>query len=242
MSDVGVKIAGWNKLSFIDFPGMASTVLFFAGCNLKCPYCHNPGIVHDEYPGVEFADVNAYLEKRRDVIEGVVLSGGEPTVYAALPGLADEFRAKGLKIKLDTNGLLPEAVAACRPDYLALDIKTLPSRYAALGCLYNDAEARLLRSIEIVKSMGKNAEIRITAAPGFVDGEVVSYFKSILAGVAKVFIQPFKSGPALLDPGFAKVKPYSVEQLQEFEKLLGPSVGECVIRGNPAKPKNSETS
>jgi pyruvate-formate lyase-activating enzyme len=99
--------------------------------------------VHDEYPGVEFADVNEYLEKRRDVIEGVVLSGGEPTVHAALPGLGDELRAKGLKIKLDTNGLLPEAVAACKPDYLALDIKTIPRGTANSGTVYGDAEARL---------------------------------------------------------------------------------------------------
>ena len=226
-----MKIAGWNKLSFIDFPGTVAAVLFFGGCNLRCPWCHNPGIVLDRYPGIDVSVVKEYLKKRRDFIEGVALSGGEPAIHAGLPGITDELRANKLKIKLDTNGLLPAMTERVRPDYLALDIKTIPSRYGELGCGYGDAEARLRRSVEIVKTMGKNAEIRITVAPRFVDGEVIAHLKKILSGVAKVFLQPYKNDGALLDPAFAKLEPYTIEQIQEFRKVLEPVVGECVIRG-----------
>lgn len=231
MSGAGIKIAGWNRLSFIDFPGSVSTVLFFPGCNLRCPYCHNPGVVLDGYSAVDVPAVFRYLEKHRDLVEGAVLSGGEPTIQPGLPAFADRLRTLGARIKLDTNGLLPGVTRELNPDYLALDIKTVPSRYPELGCTSADAEARLLLSIGIVKAMGANAEIRITVAPGFVDAGVMEALRETLAGVAKVFLQPCRTGAPLLDPEFAKTTPFSIEKIREFKKILDPVVGECVIRG-----------
>jgi pyruvate formate lyase activating enzyme len=231
MPDTGIKIAGWNKLSFIDFPGTIAAVLFLAGCNMRCPYCHNPGVVRGEYPLVDLSAVKKYLEKRRDMVEGVVLSGGEPCIHEELPETANELCALGLKIKLDTNGLLPAMISACNPDYLALDIKTIPARYGELGCGYDDAESRLMRSIDIVKAMREEAEIRITVVPPFVDDHVIAEVKKMVAGVAKVFLQPFKNDPPLLDPAFSKKGPYAIEKILEFRKSLAPVVGECVIRG-----------
>lgn len=226
-----MKIAGWNKLSFIDFPGTIAAVLFSPGCNMWCPWCHNPGVVCDEYPEVDGSVVKEYLKKHYDMIEGVVLSGGEPTIHEELPETANELRALGLKIKLDTNGLLPAMISACNPDYLALDIKTIPSRYGELGCGYDDTEARLLQSVKIAKTMGKNAEVRITVVPQFIDEEVMTKLGEMLEGVKKVFLQPFKNDVPLLDPAFAKIDLYSIEKIREFRKILEPVVGECVVRG-----------
>jgi pyruvate formate lyase activating enzyme len=228
----GVTIVGWTKHSFIDFPGTVATVLFFSGCNLACPWCHNPGVVRGIHPAVSPGDILAYIDKRRDVIEGVVLTGGEPTAQAGLPAFADELRRRKIAVKLDTNGLLPDSIERCAPDYLALDIKTYPSRYGELGCRFHDADLRLSRSIAMVKNMGASAEIRITVAPGFIDEQVITSLIPLLAGVGKVFLQPLKNNVELLDPAFARKPIVPIEQIREYRDILAPVVGECVIRGD----------
>jgi pyruvate formate lyase activating enzyme len=231
MFDSRITIAGWNKLSFIDYPGLSSSVLFFAGCNLRCPYCHNPGVVLDEYDPVDPSLVMDYLEKRRDVVEGVVLSGGEPTIYDTLPAVINELHTIGFKVKLDTNGLRPAIARVCNPDYLSLDIKTLPARYHELGFKDGSAEELLLQSIELVKSLGGNAEGRITVAPGFIDDTVVEGLQVLLSGVSRVYLQPWKSGVALLDPEYRKREQYPMEKIEEYKRVLEKTVGKCVIRG-----------
>jgi pyruvate formate lyase activating enzyme len=226
----GLTIAGWNKLSLIDFPGTLATVLFFSGCNLRCPYCHNPGVVRGEYPAVPWPLIEAYLTKRHGTIEGVVLSGGEPTIQPALPQLVTGIRRLGLKIKLDTNGLLPEVIEQCAPDYLALDVKTLPRRYKELGYARDDAPALLARSIAIVKSLGERAEIRITAAPRFIDEPVIGALANMVAGVARVWIQPYRCDVEVLEPGFSLNPPYPSQRIEGFMKLMEGHVGRCLIR------------
>ena len=129
-------VAGWHKNSFIDFPGTVAAVLFFSGCNLACPYCHNPDIVKAGTSSlVRPDDIADFLEKRKGLIDGVVLSGGEPTLHACLAEAASFIRSLGYRVKLDTNGLLPDAVAAVKPDYLALDVKTAPRSLPAAACI-----------------------------------------------------------------------------------------------------------
>jgi pyruvate formate lyase activating enzyme len=231
VSPDGVTIVGWTKHSFIDFPGTVATVLFFSGCNLACPWCHNPGVVRGIHPAVSPRDILAYIDKRHDVIEGVVLTGGEPTAHAGLPAFAGELRQRKIAIKLDTNGLLPDSIEQCAPDYLAIDIKTHPSRYGDLGCRFHDANQRLSRSIGMVKTMGTSAEVRITVAPGFIDEQVITSLIPLLRGVGRVFFQPLKSNVELLDPAFSRKPAVPIERIREYRDILAPVVGECVIRG-----------
>jgi pyruvate formate lyase activating enzyme len=228
----GVTIVGWTKHSFIDFPGTVATVLFFSGCNLACPWCHNPGVVRGIHPAVSPGDILAYIDKRRDVIEGVVLTGGEPTAHAGLPAFAGELRRRKIAVKLDTNGLLPGSIEQCAPDYLALDIKTHPLRYGELGCRFHDAGPRLSRSIDIVKNMGASAEIRITVAHGLIDEQVIASLIPLLTGAGKVFLQPLKNNVELLDPAFSRKPVVSIEEIKLLRSLLAPHVGSCVIRGH----------
>ena len=227
----GITIVGWTKHSFIDFPGTISMVLFFRGCNMRCPFCHNPGVVLGEHAPIDFDDIKAHIRKRQDVIEGVVLSGGEPTLHTGLPELVRELHAISMSVKLDTNGLLPEMIEACRPDYLALDIKTHPSNYQNLGCTCGDAAARLALSIAIVKAMGENAEVRIPVVPGFIDESVIESLSGMLTDVSKVLLQPFQHDAVLLDPSLAGLEPYTMEKMEKFRIMLEPYVGTCVIRG-----------
>jgi pyruvate formate lyase activating enzyme len=227
----GLKISGWNKVSLIDYPGTVATVLFCEGCNLRCPYCHNPGVVRGEFPLVDVAVIEAYLVKRKGAVEGVVFSGGEPTIHAGLPGAVERLRGLGFKIKLDTNGLQPEMIERCNPEYLALDLKTVPERYGELGCPYGDAPERLYRSIAIVKSMKERAEVRITVAPGFIDEAIISAMSKLLSGIATVWLQPLKTDVELLDPEFGKRTSITSQELDLFKKIISPKVGRCEIRG-----------
>jgi pyruvate formate lyase activating enzyme len=233
MRDGASNIIGWIKNSFIDFPGTVSTVLFFSGCNLRCPYCHNPGIVLNSSPEeISFGLIRTFLEKRKGTIEGVVLSGGEPTIHPGLLDIVKGIRALGYLIKLDTNGLRPGVIRAVAPDYLALDVKTLPSNYPALlKSPYVDTPERLAASIEIARLMGDNAEVRITAAPGIIDRMVIIELAALLKGIRNVFLQPMQTRAELLDPAMRERGPIPLSELTAYREILLKQVDRCEIRG-----------
>ncbi len=226
-------LSGWIKNSFIDFPGTVSTVLFFSGCNLRCPYCHNCSLIvfPDDMSGLS-NKVWDFLEKRKEVIEGVVFSGGEPTLHPNIKEIIKEIRKIGYKVKLDTNGLLPDMIGEFSPDYLALDIKTDPKLYSQyLKAQYNNIETRLKKSLSIVKKMGGNAEVRITVAPRIVTRDIILGLRDLIEGVGLVYLQPADLTRGVLDQSFFKsVDPVTKEEVAEFQELLEPAVGSCVIR------------
>ena len=231
MSGSDIGISGWLKNSFIDYPGTVATVLFFRGCNLRCPYCHNGPLVRKELPEIPFSDVLDFLLKRKGILEGVVLSGGEPTIHATLPLVVREVRKLGYRVKIDSNGLNPDMIETCAPDYLSLDIKTIPERYTALGCSTSEYKSHLQQSLQLVRAMGARAEVRITVAPGFVDEEVIIQLRELLAGISQVFLQPYRNTTDLLDRSFAFCEPLPEREIQHYRDLLALSVGTCSIRG-----------
>jgi pyruvate formate lyase activating enzyme len=227
-------VAGFHKTSFIDFPGTVATVLFFSGCNLRCPYCHNPHVVNaQQSEEIDSSEIWSFLEKRQKTIDGVVFSGGEPTLHACCSSASAAMRDLGFRVKLDTNGLLPDMIGKIAPEYLALDVKTLPRHYKTYcASPYDDTAERLARSLAIVKSMGTNAEVRITCAPGFVTREVMSELVPLIAGVSRVFLQPLQNKVQLLDPEFAEKPLIPQEEIEQFREILAPHVGRCDIRGS----------
>ncbi|MBD3244219.1 MAG: anaerobic ribonucleoside-triphosphate reductase activating protein [Chitinivibrionales bacterium] len=234
-----VGLGGWQKNSFIDYPGTVSTVLFFSGCNLRCPYCHNGRLACGET--VDIVDppaVRAFLEKRRGQIEGVVLSGGEPTIHESAADTAAAARALGYRVKLDTNGLLPDAIERIAPDYLALDLKTRPSFYRTLlRAPFDDVERRLTAALAQVRRMGERAEVRITAAPGLVDMAVVEELSELLEGVSNVYLQPMQQRYPLLDSSFNVATNLSGDMLEAMRVRVASRVGECRMRsGDESKP------
>jgi pyruvate formate lyase activating enzyme len=228
-----VGLGGWLRNSFIDFPGTVATVLFYSGCNLRCPYCHNPALV-DGSAGeqVDPSVVWDFLCRRRGHIDGVVLSGGEPTIHASAADAAAAVRELGYAVKLDTNGLLPEAIERIRPDYLALDVKTRPSWYSRLlGATVDGVAHRVRESIRIAKRMGERAEVRVTLAPGIVNDEAIEEIAHEIAGVRRVYLQPMRVGHGLLDPALAALAPSAPDTIEEYRQVLSQLVGECRIRG-----------
>ena len=226
-------IVGWNKLSFVDFPGRIATVFFYAGCDLRCPYCHNAPLLSGPWPHrPAAADLWHFLEKRRAVIQGVVLTGGEPSLHPDAPGLARHLRTLGLQVKLDSNGMNPDFTEAVAPDYLALDVKTTPDRYASmLRSPYPDTGERLARSVDLAREMGERAEIRVTLAPGIVDERIVRDLALYLKGVARIVLQPLRTTAGVLDPLFPYAPPFDRSQVLQFVEQFSAYGAECTVRG-----------
>ncbi|MDR2028147.1 MAG: anaerobic ribonucleoside-triphosphate reductase activating protein [Treponema sp.] len=165
----------FRKTSLVDYPGKMASVLFFPGCNLRCPWCHNRDLVSGRGDLVSLESALAHIEKRRSLLGAVVLSGGEPTLYGDLPALIRRIKALALRVKLDTNGMAPPALERLflreetRPDYIALDLKLAPSRYTALlpdqsRGIRGPGEA-LERSAALIRASGIPHEFRTLVLP-----------------------------------------------------------------------------
>jgi len=227
---------GIQKTSLVDYPGRVSAVLFMAGCTLRCPYCHNPELVEPavaESAGLVSVDeVLAFLARRRDVLTGVVLSGGEPTLHAGLPELARTIRALGFRIKLDTNGTLPGCILPVGADYIAMDLKSSPERYAELWPgAPEDAGGRIRSSVKAVRHSGVEYEFRITCAPGIFAEADAEAIAALLAPGDAVFLQRYRPG-RVLDPVWASgAFPYTEERLSGLLDIVRSAAPKAKIRG-----------
>lgn len=211
-------VTAMQRNSFIDFPGTASAVLFYGGCNLRCPYCHNAALIDETGADLDVEAIDSFLRKRAGMLDGVVLTGGEPTLHANMPKLMAYLQGElGYKVKLDTNGLHPAVLKTCSPDYLAMDLKALPSKYAEFLSGPTDAWTLLSESLEVVKAMNGQSEVRITAAPGVVEkGDFTKLF-DLLEGVESIYVQQFQTKNSLLDESFFQERVnYQRDELEEI--------------------------
>ncbi|MFO8111711.1 MAG: anaerobic ribonucleoside-triphosphate reductase activating protein [Desulfosalsimonadaceae bacterium] len=233
-----MNIGGFEKYSFIDFPGCISSVVFTRGCNFCCPYCHNPELVQ---PGCEVQDaavseedVLSFLEKRRKYVDGVVITGGEPFLQPDLPEFCQQLKMLGFSIKIDTNGSRPEMLAEVirdgLADYIAMDVKTDPERYAPLIARELDPE-RIRRSIEIIIGAGLPHEFRTTCVRPIVDEPAVRVIAEMLRGASLHALQKPRS-EKVLDPAFFEQNQwqFSDAELDAFQSILSQSVHRCIIR------------
>ena len=197
-----MKIAHFLGLSLIDYPGKVAAVIWTAGCNLRCPFCYNPELVLPEYVKrlklLDPHDVLGELGQRAGFIEGLAVTGGEPTLQGDLEGFLREVKALGLAVKLDTNGTHPEVLerllSAELLDYVALDVKAPFARYHELVGLPREAARKVAgavrRSLELLAAGKIPFEIRTTAAPGLDAADILQIKRQIPEG-AKYVIQRF---------------------------------------------------
>ena len=172
-------LGGLQKNSLIDYPGKVSCVLFTSGCNFRCPYCHNPSLVVSVEKGkkehIEEKAAMDFLHRRRGLLDGVVISGGEPTLHGDLFGLCRKIKQMGYPIKLDTNGSRPEMLTALigedLVDYIAMDIKTLPEYYGRYIKKGFDPQP-LLSSIRLIMKSEKPYEFRTTCVNPIIDAHI----------------------------------------------------------------------
>jgi pyruvate formate lyase activating enzyme len=233
-------IGGLVPCSFIDFPGCLSAVVFLRGCNLRCPYCHNPELLDGDAPGAMTEDgLLAFLRARQGRLGGVVFSGGEPTLRPGLRSLVQGARALGFKVKLDTNGTRPDVLAELigdgLVDYVALDLKDEPAGYT--GWLrMREAPALLLRSLDLVKASGVDHELRTTVTIPRHDAGRLDSMADVARGARRWVLQPYRPGATLAsDPPMAA--PDREQLMREARRIQSTHGIDCSCRCGAAWPQ-----
>jgi len=229
-------IGGLQKTSLIDFPGKISAVVFTAGCNFRCPYCHNPDLVNPESPqaGPLPQEVLSFLSLRRGRLEAVVISGGEPFLQPDLMDFCREVRSLGYFIKIDTNGSRPgelkQLLDAGLADYVAMDVKTDPKHYAP-ELWPAAASETILESIRILKTSAPDFEFRTTCVQPFIDAGVMETIARHIEGAPRYVLQRFQSVEILRPDFFDGVDPrLSAQQMQSMAAIASRYVARCIIR------------
>ena len=190
-----MKIGGLRQLSLLDFPGRVACTVFLSGCNLRCPYCHNPSLVlpSDEPEALSQQALLAFLDTRRGKLDGVCISGGEPTLHKELPQLLRCIRERGFLTKLDTNGTNPDMLEALAQegllDYAAMDIKNSPDRYAET-CGGVDLLGPVKRSAALLMAGAVDYEFRTTVCAPLHTPEEMAGIGRWLKGAKRYFLQP----------------------------------------------------
>jgi len=220
-----MKYAGMIKQSLVDYSGEIAAVLFTRGCNLRCPFCHNPDLLIKPkilVKPIDIEEVINFLLQRRGFLDGVVISGGEPTLNDELPMDIRRIKALGFLIKLDTNGtnpaMLEELLSQGWLDYVAMDIKA-PLDYKkyknACGKLSSEDFFKIRSSIHLLQSSQINAEFRTTVVPALHTAEDIVEIAKHIQGCDIYTLQQFNPR-VTLEPGYARVVPYSKQEMQEI--------------------------
>lgn len=209
------RLAGWQPAGMLDWPGRLTTTVFISGCEFRCPFCHNPSLLASGGECGDWDALAAHLDDKRGWLDGVVITGGEPTGDPALFDLLGELKRRSVPVKLDTNGSNPQVLARAISDkmvsYVALDVKTLPERYGALTSRPGTGEA-VLECIDTIISSGIAHEFRTTAYPGAVSLDDFTAIAGLVEGGDRYAIQQFNP-TTTLDPRAAGVLPYRADAL-----------------------------
>ncbi|MBI4777303.1 anaerobic ribonucleoside-triphosphate reductase activating protein [Candidatus Desantisbacteria bacterium] len=233
-----IAIKGFIETSMLDWEGKIVSTLYLPYCNLRCPYCHNSGLVlnPEQYTTIPIEIVMNYFVRRKDWIDGVCLSGGEPCMYEDLPNFIKRLRDIDILIKLDTNGSFPDMLQKLLDerliDYIAMDIKSpLDSKsYAQASGVKDEIVGSVQRSIEIIMNSRIDYEFRTTVVPTLHDTETLVSMAESIKGAKKYALQAFALKDTL-DPAYLKITPYTDEQMQDMQQAVLPYVQRCVLRG-----------
>ncbi|MEK9151140.1 MAG: anaerobic ribonucleoside-triphosphate reductase activating protein [Patescibacteria group bacterium] len=231
-------ISGIQKFTLLDFPGKIACILFTGGCNYRCGFCHNPEFVLPEELAKlrksfipEEAALN-FLKQRRGMLDGVVISGGEPTIMPDLESFIGKVRNLGFAVKLDTNGNRPEVLRSLIDkglvDYVAMDFKTSLPGYRSLVGSGAD-EIKLRESIELLKEGQVDYEFRTTLIREVHTSAVLEMMRDTLAGAKRLYLQTFRSG-ITLDSAFKDFHSFDTGETREIAKLFSENVEEVHIR------------
>ncbi len=233
-----IPIRGFLPNTLIDWPGRLAAELFLGGCNLRCPYCHAGDLLQDSPEGETFDldQILHHLKGEEGWLDGVVVSGGEPTAHPHLPGLLRPLKEAGFPVKLDTNGTHPELLeqlfAEALVDAVAMDVKApLDHRYGrAAGRPDLDVEV-IRRSLAILADWEGDYELRTTVCPAVLSPEDVVDLAADVAGVPRLILQQFRPGHCL-DPEFDRIEPYPEELLLELAERCRAYVPGAAVRSS----------
>lgn len=235
-----MHIAGWQKVSLVDYPGKVACTLFTGGCNLRCPYCHNSELLEGPIPAQDIQEVFAYLEARRGILDAVVVSGGEPCLQSDLPAFLERLKREGLLVKLDTNGCFPHCLEQILRerlvDYVAMDWKNAPDQYGITTGREDVPVEAVARSLELLLEGETPFELRTTVVEQLHDEQSFEKIRDFLRPLAAktgkkipaFYLQAFKDRETVPFAGFTAP---DRKTLERYGALLEPIAERVMIRG-----------
>ncbi len=229
-----MKIYGFQKTTLLDYPGHVAATVFTGGCNFRCPFCQNGSLVLDpeSQPLISEEEVLAHLEKRRGILEGVCITGGEPTLQPDLAGFIRRVKSMGYLVKLDTNGYRPEVLRELLqeglPDYVAMDIKASPGRYPEAAGLKDLQFQRISESICLLREGKIPWEFRTTVVKGIHREEEFEEIGKMLQGCQAYYLQGFRESDDVIQKGY---EAFSAEEMKKMADLAGKYIDKVQLRG-----------
>lgn len=231
-----MRICGLNKTTLLDYPGKVASTIFLGGCNFRCPFCQNGVLViaPEEQPDHTQEEILGFLKKRRGILDGVCISGGEPTLANGLEDFLGKIKGLGYKIKLDTNGSRPQVVKRLVRegliDKVAMDIKACPENYPLLTGI--DADRldmdSVYETVEFLLHGRLEYEFRTTVVRQLHTEKDFTAIGQWLKGAKEYYLQAYKDSDGVLRPGFES---YTLDELKEFQKILQENISLVEIRG-----------
>jgi len=231
-----MQIGGLQKLTLIDYPGRLAATVFLCGCNFHCPWCYSSELVLPKkiknQPKISEKEFFDFLNERKNLLEGVTICGGEPTVNKDLPQFCKKIRRLGYFVKLDTNGsnpeMLEELINNKLIDYVAMDVKLPKERYPEIYGKRVKIK-NIEKSINILKIKKIDSEFRTTVVPTILDKEDISKIARWVGPAKRYYLQNFRPEKTI-DPKFEKIKPYPEEYLISIQKAIAPFFEICQVR------------
>lgn len=222
---------GIEKLSLVDFDGKLSCTLFTGGCNYRCPFCHNSPLIKEQ-PFLDLNEILDYLNKRKKMLDAVVISGGEPTLNKELPEILKLIKELGYIIKLDTNGtnpkMLKELIDNKLIDYVAMDIKGSLNNYHLITGVNNPLLENIKESINILTKSNIDYEFRTTLVKEYHTLDVINEMKELLKGTKKLYLQKFVLRETCLDQSLNEV---DINLAKQYKEILEQAIEIVYLRG-----------
>ena len=233
-----MKIVGIQKLTLLDYPGRVACTVFLGGCNFRCPFCHNWELLGDAEEVMTVEGLLSFLKKRRGILDGVCITGGEPTIHPELEALIREIRSLGYAVKLDTNGYRPEVLGAILDrglvDYVAMDLKNGPEDYGETVGLAHADLAKIRESIGLLVASGIEFELRTTVVKPLHSAESITSMANWLLEttngkpIPRLFVQPFVDRDTVPVAGLSAP---TGEELEQFRLILSGCAERVELRG-----------
>nr|WP_124068381.1 anaerobic ribonucleoside-triphosphate reductase activating protein [Clostridium sp. E02] len=228
-----MKICGLQKTTLLDYPGRVAATIFLGGCNFRCPFCHNSGLLEDNAKALFSQDeILNFLQKRKGILEGVCITGGEPTLNIDLESLICNIRELGYFVKLDTNGSCPEVLKKLvfkkQLDYVAMDIKASKKNYKIASGIQNLNVEKVIESASFLTEQHVPYEFRTTAVKGIHEVQDFKEIGTWLHGSSPYYLQNYEDSDQVLRPGYAS---FSMEEMNVFFETVKPYLTNAKLRG-----------
>jgi pyruvate formate lyase activating enzyme len=229
-----MKIGGFQKTSLLDYPDRISAIVWTSGCNFRCPFCYNTALALGTGNVFPEEEILSFLSKRKGLVEGVVISGGEPLLQEDLPVFIKKIKQLGFLVKIDTNGAYPEKLNDLIQnelvDYVAMDVKAPKAKYSQLAGVTVDI-SQIEKSIDLIKQKVPLYEFRTTFVPTLLAKEDIIEIAKWLSGADTYYLQQFKKMTPVLSPALNHATPYPKEYFLETLSEIRPFFKQCRVRG-----------